>query len=76
MAFQKPLVTIELDEYLKTQEYIKTLENVNRNKYQQALGDIIHHCLREPPSGIKIGEILMKYEIKLVNHLGEKISVE
>lgn len=76
MTFQKPLVTIELDEYLKTQEYIKVLEETNRNKYQQALSDIVHHCFREPYSGIRIAEILAEHKIKLVNHLGPKISVE
>lgn len=44
MSFQKPLVTIELDEYNKMLEYIKLLDDSigdSCNKYKRALQDII-----------------------------------
>jgi len=44
MSFQKPLVTIELDEYNKMLEYIKLLDDSigdSCNKYKMALQDII-----------------------------------
>ena len=41
MSYQKPLVTIELDEYLKTQEYIKVLEETTKDVYKNALTDIL-----------------------------------
>ena len=44
MSFQKPLVTIELDEYNKMLEYIKLLDDSigdSCNKYKKALQEII-----------------------------------
>ena len=44
MSYQKPLVTIELDEYNKMLEYIKLLDDSigdSCNKYKKALQEII-----------------------------------